>query len=90
MKKLLAALAAEIAFVLTRLLARRVSDAALARNLRRLKKLIDGLQSDPAATTPLGDLIKIFDSPDSAALARRLILEARPAQLKATVRGAIG
>ena len=89
MKKLLAAAAAEIAYGLAMIFARRVSDAWIVRRIDWAKRLVERRKPGDHLATMLGDLRKIFADPKTSALARRLLLEARPAQFKALVRGAI-
>jgi hypothetical protein len=89
MKKFLAGVAAAVAYPIAVRIMRRASDAAIVRNVRRIERLVTRFVDDPLAATAVDDLRKIFEDPNAAALARRLILEARPAQFKATVRGAI-
>jgi len=89
MKKIFAGLAAEVAYGLACYLMVKASDAWILRNLRRLIGFLAKRKPDDLMAIVLTDLAKIFESPESSAYARRLILEARPEQFKAVVRGAI-
>lgn len=89
MKKILAKIAAPPAYRLALLVVNRASDAWLVRNLGRARSFFARRRPDDLAVTALGDLIKIFQDPAASLLARRLIREARPAQFKAVVRGAL-
>jgi hypothetical protein len=71
------------------LLVRRASDATVTRWLDRLIGWLTRRNPDDFNIVVLGDARKIFADPKSAQLARRMVLEARPAQLRAVVRGAI-
>jgi len=89
MKKLFAGIAAEIIYGLALLAASKVSDAAVVRNLRRLIRLVEWAKPGDHLITVLGDAVKIFESPESAKLARRMVLEARPSQFKSLIRGSL-
>jgi hypothetical protein len=89
MKKMFVALVAEIAYRLGLFVANHVSDAWIHRQVDRAKRLAARRDPRNHLITVLGDLNKIFADPKSSALARRMIREARPAQFKAVVRGAL-
>ncbi len=89
MNKLFASVAAAIAYPLAVYFARHVSDAWTIRQLERVKAFIARRNPRHHLVTVIGDAIKIFADPKASAMARRLITEARPAQFKALVRGAV-
>jgi hypothetical protein len=89
MKKFLAAVAALVAYPLATWIVAHASDAFLLRQLGRVKSVVAWRKPGDQLVVVLGDLMKIFVDAESSRLARRLILEARPAQFRAVVRGAI-
>lgn len=80
---------AAVTYPLAAFAVRRLSDAFILRNLQRLQRLIAKKRPGDHLVTVLGEACLIFRDPASAKLARRLILEARPEQFKAVVRGAL-
>ena len=89
MKKILAEMAAWIAYQVANYAAAKLSYEWFVRNLGRLIGLVERFKPGDQLITVLGDARKIFENKDSSALARRLIRESRPEQFKAVVRGGI-
>lgn len=79
-----ATLAALIVF-LARLLARFVPDRGFVLCLGALRALV----RDAQTRTVLRDAQRLFQNRTSARIARRILRESRPAQLRAIVRGAL-
>jgi len=89
MKNALANTVAALAWPLARLLIIHLSDARFVALLDRLIRFLARRNPDDFNIVVLGDAKKIFLDPESSMLARRMIIEARPAQFKALVRGAL-
>ncbi len=89
MKKKFANIVAALAWPLARFLIVHLSDARFVALLNRLIRFLERRNPDDFNIVVLGDAKKIFLDPESSMLARRMIIESRPAQFKALVRGAL-
>lgn len=89
MNRHLARVIAAVAHPLAIFAARRLSDGLVLRLLQRLQLMIARRRPGDHLVTVLGEACLIFRDPAGAKLARRLILESRPQQFKAVVRGAL-
>jgi hypothetical protein len=88
MKRLLAAALAAFVFAFVWLVMRFAPDICILAVIKLFRVLLRMLDPQNFGATVLGDAEKIFIDKKSSALARRLILEARPAQVRAVLRGA--
>ena len=91
MKRILAHAVASVAYAFAVWVMTTRSDRWIIRRLRGLAWLLARLQKENAgAPVVLREAAQIFEGgPESSAIARRFILDARPEQFKALVRGAI-
>ena len=90
MRRLTVALFAAVIYWLVRLILAFCPDRLLLMKIRATRRILLFFAPGHEAGVVLNDLSKIFIDREASRLARRFILDARPEQVKATLRGVLG